>query len=107
MNRLIYLVLRGGILLSIALIVVGFLLGLADPSRLPQVPLALADLPSQLAHGTAAGFLGLGVIVMVLTPVARVFLSVLSYATEGDRTYVVVTLIVLSALLTGMVLGLG
>lgn len=44
---------------------------------------------------------------MVLTPVARVFLSVLSYASEGDRVYVAVTLIVLSALITGMVLGLG
>ena len=44
---------------------------------------------------------------MVLTPVARVFLSVLSYVSEGDRVYVAVTLIVLSALTTGMVLGLG
>ena len=107
LNRLIYHVLRVGILLSILFIAAGFLVSVPDPSRLPLVPLALSELPSKLARLSPAGLLGLGVILMILTPVARVFLSVLSYAAEGDRTYVLVTLVVLAALEAGMVLGLG
>lgn len=50
----------------------------------------------------ARGLMQLGLLVLMATPVARVALSVLAFAVQRDRTYVVVTLIVLTLLLLSL-----
>ncbi len=47
----------------------------------------------------------LGALVLIATPVARVFVSLLGFVKEKDRTYVVITLIVLLTLLGSIVGG--
>jgi uncharacterized membrane protein len=44
------------------------------------------------------GIIQLGLLLLVATPVARVVFSVAAFALQGDRTYVVITLIVLAVL---------
>jgi uncharacterized membrane protein len=44
------------------------------------------------------GIIQLGLLLLVATPVARVTFSVAAFALRRDRTYVVITLIVLSVL---------
>jgi uncharacterized membrane protein len=44
-----------------------------------------------------------GILILILTPVARVAFSVFAFARQRDRTYVVVTLIVLSVLLYSLI----
>lgn len=107
LNRLLYHVLRGGVLLAVVFIATGFALGTLDPAGLPSAPLNLSDLGQELATLSPAGFLGLGVLLMILTPVSRVFLSVLAYVDERDRLYVLITVVVFANLLVGMLLGLG
>ncbi len=51
------------------------------------------------------GLIQLGLLLLVATPVARVAFSVVAFALEGDRTYIVVTLIVLGVLLYSLVGG--
>jgi uncharacterized membrane protein len=46
----------------------------------------------------ARGIMQLGLVLLIATPVARVAFSVLAFAIEGDRMYVVFTLIVLAIL---------
>ena len=46
----------------------------------------------------ARGIIQLGLVLLIATPVARVAFSVLAFAIEGDRMYVVFTLIVLAIL---------
>lgn len=46
-------------------------------------------------HLRSEALMQLGLLLLVLTPVARVVLSVVAFALERDRLYVVVTLIVL------------
>jgi uncharacterized membrane protein len=48
----------------------------------------------------------LGVVILIATPIARVLLSLVAFALQRDRTYVVVTLIVLVVLLSGL-FGVG
>lgn len=48
-------------------------------------------------HGR--GIIQLGLLVLIATPVARVAFSIFGFAAEGDRRYVVFTLIVLLILL--------
>ena len=86
---------------------IGLGLGAVNPAGLPSAPLHLSLLGPELVELSPAGFLGLGVLLMILTPVTRVLLSILAYVRERDRTYVAITVLVFVTLLAGMVLGLG
>jgi len=45
----------------------------------------------------------LGLLLLILTPIARVAFSAVSFAIEGDRMYVTITLIVLAVLLFSLI----
>lgn len=49
----------------------------------------------------------LGVVVLLATPILRIFLSAIAFAMEKDYLYVVITLIVLAVICVGMIGGLG
>jgi len=53
----------------------------------------------------ARGLIQLGLLLLIATPVARVAFSVFAFARQHDRTYVVVTLIVLSILIFSLAGG--
>ncbi len=48
-------------------------------------------------------FIQFGLLLLLFTPVARVAFSVFAFAAERDRTYVIVTLIVLGILISSIV----
>jgi uncharacterized membrane protein len=54
-----------------------------------------------------AAIIQCGVLLLIATPVARVAFSVYAFARQHDRTYVIVTLIVLAALLYSLARGPG
>jgi uncharacterized membrane protein len=51
------------------------------------------------------GIIQLGLLLLIATPIARVAFSVFAFAQQRDRTYVIVTLIVLAVLLYSLVGG--
>jgi uncharacterized membrane protein len=53
------------------------------------------------------GVIQLGLILLILTPIARVAFSVVAFSIQRDRLYVVVTLIVLAILLYSLISGQG
>jgi uncharacterized membrane protein len=53
-----------------------------------------------------AGIIQLGVLVLIATPILRVFLSLIAFVLEKDKLYVVITLLVLSVMLTSISGGL-
>jgi uncharacterized membrane protein len=53
------------------------------------------------------GWLQAGILMLILTPVARVVFSVYAFARERDVSYVVITLIVLALLVAGWFTGYG
>jgi uncharacterized membrane protein len=126
MERLVSTCLRVGIVLDAILIVVGVVLlahtgqtgygavhGLAallNYSR-PGSPGHFPTTPGQVVRDTLAGkpfaIIELGVLVLLATPTMRVALSVLFFAAERDRLYVVVTLLVLAVLVASYLLGLA
>ena len=103
-NRLIYHVLRGGVLVSVAVLLFGFILVGAKNAVLPDHSVPPRSLIPQLVQFTPAGFLSLGVLVLIATPMVRVLLSLLSFAEDRDRTYVLMTGIVLVNLLISVFL---
>jgi uncharacterized membrane protein len=62
--------------------------------------------PAAIVHGALAldpaALIALGLVVLVLTPVARVVFALLAFAMQRDRLYVVFSLIVLCVLFIGL-----
>ena len=65
-------------------------------------PLALRSVP-EIVRGALSwhslALIQFGLLLLIATPIARVAFSILAFALQRDRTYVIVTLIVLSLLL--------
>ncbi|HXR27775.1 MAG TPA: DUF1634 domain-containing protein [Candidatus Baltobacteraceae bacterium] len=102
-------VLLVGVALSAALVLAGLLASLAvgwngslvgaapggDPTDVGALAEGLRNLrPQAIAQ--------LGLLTLILTPMTRVAASLVLFAIERDRTYVVVSAIVLAILLTGL-----
>jgi uncharacterized membrane protein len=112
MQLAIGVLLRVGVLVAAAIVVAGLVVWLAGAAR--------ADALFGVFHGVAPGLTGIagivrdaarlrgaaiiqvGLVVLILTPVARVALSAVAFALERDRLYVALTLVVLAILLFGL-----
>jgi uncharacterized membrane protein len=55
--------------------------------------------------GKSRSLIQLGLLLLILTPIARVAFSVVAFAVERDRMYVIMTLIVLGVLLYSLISG--
>jgi uncharacterized membrane protein len=102
-------VLRGGVILSAGIIGLGaldfFLHGGHAPAA--AVPYTLTSVWQGVLHGDPLAIIMLGLLVLLATPVLRVAVSILAFALEGDRRYVVITTIVLLILVISFLLGKG
>lgn len=105
LERAIHGILAGGIVLSVALMATGLVLGVAQGSGLPRGVVALGELPHALAALWPAAYLSLGLIVLIGTPFVRVVGSIVVFARERDRLYVLITAIVFLVMCLGVALG--
>ena len=117
----ISLVLRIGVVLSVLVIAVGLGLMFAHhsaylairghfsyrelTSKTTPFPHSLASLRHSIAQGDGRGIVVLGVLILILTPVLRVAVGVLSFIYEKDRPMALVTLYVLLVLVGSFVLA--
>lgn len=107
--------LRLGVLISAAVVLLGGIMFLfkyggrsfayqvfrGEPSDLRHVSGILKD----AAALRSRGIIQLGLLLLIATPVARVIFSIIAFALERDRTYVVITLLVLAILLFSLAGG--
>lgn len=101
---LISWVLQGGVLLSAAIIVLGMLLlptrpGGVSPARLQVFPFTWAQLAWDLSHFFPQAIITVGLLLLIATPVMRVAVSIVTFALEHDKKYIVITSLVLVILL--------
>src|SRR5262245_9712237 len=86
MDQSISVVLRGGVLLSAGLLILGAILFAisalrsGSPAFPSTYPHSLRDVISGLAQGDPLAILALGLLVLLLTPVARVLISIFAFA---------------------------
>jgi uncharacterized membrane protein len=71
----------------------------------PSAYTSLAGIMNKVFSLDARGIMQLGAVVLIMTPILRVVCSLFSFAIEGDRMYVVITLVVLSVILFSMFSG--
>jgi uncharacterized membrane protein len=108
LRRSIVPVLRGGVALSCALLLVGIALFLlAGGSGLLDVraPASLALAGNSVAYPSASGVVLLGFLVLSATPLARVALSMAYFARSSDRAFTALTGFVLAVLVATIVIG--
>jgi len=103
-RRLVQLLLRTGLLLAAALIAVGLALA-ALHGRLVTHPVSPAEIPSLLGAGRPTGFMALGILVLLATPILRVLFLVVGFALDRDWRFAAVALGVALLLAAGILLG--
>jgi uncharacterized membrane protein len=87
-----------GFRVSMALLAIGLLLSLLQDEPLPEQAEPLPEVLALVRDGEGAGFVDLGIIAIVLTPVATVLVLALGFLKRGDRSYALVTFVVLAIL---------
>jgi uncharacterized membrane protein len=111
--------LKGGVLLSLAILAFGtvvsnfgnsaYLLSSAELDRLHRPGAALPQTIGQVLHGVAhlhgPSIISLGLLVLIATPVARVAVSIGIFLRARDRLYVAITSGVFLLLLLSFLIG--
>jgi len=103
-------ILQGGVLLSTAVIVLGLLLAVLSPGgfslqRAFLFPQTLSQVGAGLLAWQPQAVITVGLLLLIATPVVRVAASMVAFALERDRKYMIITLIVLAILLLGLLFG--
>jgi uncharacterized membrane protein len=101
MDETIAGILRFGVSVAAILAIVGIALYLKDSGG------AMPDYRTFHPAKIPRGWLQAAILMLILTPVARVAFSVYAFAKERDITYVAITLIVLALLGVGWLTGSG
>lgn len=106
LERLIGYTLRTGVILSSLLVVIGSILYFVegDTSLAVSSNFGVYNVLSELARGDPLAIIFLGVIVLIATPVVRVFELFLSYAWERDKSYILLSFLVLFLMMLGIIL---
>jgi uncharacterized membrane protein len=109
--------LRAGVTVSAAVVALGGILYLFQHSFDPVHYSVFIGEPANLrtVSGILRGVFSLdapsiiqfGLLLLIATPVTRVALSAIVFALQGDRTYIVITLIVLAILLYSLTGGIS
>jgi uncharacterized membrane protein len=107
LDAVVHRLLIVGLAASSLLMVLGLVL---DMVLHRQMPTAIPDLGEMLARviaGRPSGFLSLGLLVLLATPIVRVIGSMATFVYERDWRYAAVSLIVLLIVILSVVLGQG
>jgi uncharacterized membrane protein len=111
--------LRGGVVISISVVIAGLILTFVHHPAYLSSKLALGELTAvaesfphslagvwqELTQMRGQALVALGLLLLIATPVARVGLSIIIFAIEKDRLYVGITVTVLLLLFASFVLG--
>jgi uncharacterized membrane protein len=114
-QRLIGHLLRWGVLLAAAVVIIGASSYLVrygatrpDYSQFHGEKAALHSISGifkGVAHGSSHAWMQLGLLLLIATPVVRVAFSIFAFVVEGDLLYVGVTLVVFIVLIYSLFLG--
>lgn len=105
LNRGIAHVLRGGVLVSIGVLLAGLTIATLEGAGFPATVVEPDRLLGPLLRLRPAALLSLGVLILILTPVVRVALSLVAFLKERDRLYAGIAVIVLLNLCAAFLVG--
>jgi uncharacterized membrane protein len=104
-DHLIHHILLAGVLISAILLMLGLSIVLIQGMPLSEFTPTPGRVLSQAFRADGIGLIYLGLLLMMMTPVARVAMLVYGYARMGWWRFALVSLLVLLLLLAGLALG--
>ena len=107
LNEVVHRMLIIGLLISTALILVGLVLDIALKREVPTVVPDVYDVFVRVTALRPSGFLALGLLVLIATPIFRVIASIFVFIYERDWRFVVITFIVFLIVMISVVFGKG
>jgi len=111
LEKMVAWLLRSGVMLAAAVVLGGGICyvlahaGEQQPTNFHGEPAQyrnLSGIVSAALSGDCAGIIQLGLLLLIATPVVRVALSLAGFALERDRTYTIVTALVLAILVLSL-----
>ena len=107
LNQVVHGVLTVGLAISTTLMVLGIGLDLFAQRDLPIAVPDLGEVLERVAALRPSGFLALGLLVLIATPILRVIGSIIAFLYERDWRYAGITTVVLLVLIISVLLGKG
>jgi uncharacterized membrane protein len=104
-EKVVHWVLLVGLLVSVALMLVGIGIGLVAHDGLPSGVTPPDELWPALLDGEAAAFLTAGLLTLIVTPFVRVAGSLIAFAYERDARYVAISAAVFALMCLSVLLG--
>ncbi|QQL48690.1 DUF1634 domain-containing protein [Mucilaginibacter ginkgonis] len=115
MQRIIGLVLRAGVILSISVVFIGGLVYLhrhgseaVDYHKfigVPEFVHSLSGIIHGIFNGRGRAVIQMGIILLIITPIVRIIFSAIGFVLEKDWLYVGITLAVLIIIIAGSLTG--
>ena len=102
LDRYVSMVLHAGMILSVAVMAIGLLMYALSPGPVDNIP--LDRLFQELMNGSAVAVISLGVLLLIITPLARVVAAALVFAVDREPRFVLTSLAVLAAIALAIVL---
>jgi len=107
LDRVVSRVLTAGLYAAVACLLVGVVLALAHSSAPVPRKSSLVDIPRGLAGLEPGGFLNLGLLILLVTPAARVTALLLGFACRRLWLFSLLSLVVLGVMGMSAYLGLS
>jgi uncharacterized membrane protein len=105
-DHLIHYTLLAGVSMSAILLTVGLFIVLIRGTPFPEVAPSLSEILRQAFTADGVGLIYLGLLLLMITPIARVMMLVYGYARIGWWHFALISLLVLLLLGTGLALGI-
>jgi uncharacterized membrane protein len=105
-DHLIHYTLLAGVSTSAILLILGLLIMLVRDTPRPEVAPPLSEILRQAFMANGVDLLYLGLLLLMITPVARVMMLVYGYARIGWWRFALISLLVVVLLSIGLALGI-
>ena len=113
-SRIIGWILRGGVIFSASIILIGLILLFVHAGEQQNFSMSMSVFPhslSQVLSGLkvlqSQAIIATGLLLLIAIPVITVTTSLIAFALERDRRFMVIACVVLAILLTSMLIGKG
>lgn len=107
LNEVVHHMLVIGLVISTALMLIGLALDLVLGREVPTVVPDFADVFNRVIALRPSGFLALGLLGLIATPILRVVGSIFTFLYERDWRYAGITFLVLGVVTISLILGKG
>lgn len=107
LNHVVHQVLIIGLVISTTLMVIGIVLDLFLQREIPQTVPNVGDVVQRVLSVRPSGFLALGLLVLIATPILRVIGSIGAFMYEREWRYAAITIFVLTVMVVSIMLGHG